>query len=75
MVWDLAKLSGEETSYGGVMGECQAGRAPPLTPADFSAQLESKSFTFAQPHPSPPKPTQCLHHPPHPTLLTRPTQI
>ncbi len=31
--------------YEALVRACKAGRAPPLTPADFAAQLEVKSFT------------------------------
>lgn len=49
-VLDLAKFSGmhsrlSDEHLGYVIRECAASRAPPLTPAAFSEQLELKQFT------------------------------
>jgi hypothetical protein len=45
---DLGKLSDEAAGprlWDTIIEQCRAGRAPPLTPADFMAELEGKSFT------------------------------
>ena len=45
LVLDLAKFSGTKTSWGDVIDECIANRAPPIAPAAFRATLEGKAFT------------------------------
>jgi hypothetical protein len=46
-VFDLSKLSGSTSDLAGVVRECTAARAPPLTPtpADFGQALSTKSFS------------------------------
>ena len=44
-VLDLGKLSDDTNKMGDIVDECTAGRAPPLTPADFRVALSAKSFT------------------------------
>ena len=44
-VLDLGKLSESTLELGEIVDECTAGRAPPLTPADFRVALSDKSFT------------------------------
>lgn len=53
LVLDLSKLNGDETHFWAktlhdsqsVLDTCKAGRAPPITPAEFSDLLQTKSFT------------------------------
>ena len=42
---DLGKLSESTLELDEIIDECTAGRAPPLTPADFRVALSKKSFT------------------------------
>ena len=44
-VLDLGKLSEHTSGLKSIIDECTAGRAPPLTPADFRVALSTKSFT------------------------------
>ena len=44
-VLDLGKLSESALELDEIIDECTAGRAPPLTPADFRVALSKKSFT------------------------------
>ena len=44
-VLDLGKLSENTSGLSAIVRECTAGRAPPLTPADFRVALSTKSFT------------------------------
>ena len=44
-VLDLGKLSESTLELVEIIDECTAGRAPPLTPADFRVALSKKSFT------------------------------
>ena len=44
-VLDLGKLSADMNKMEDIVDECTAGRAPPLTPADFRVALSAKSFT------------------------------
>ena len=44
-VLDLGKLSESTLGLDEIVKECTAGRAPPLTPADFRVALSDKSFT------------------------------
>ena len=42
---DLGKLGDDTTDWNDIQKECMAGRAAPMTPEDFAAELELKSFT------------------------------
>ena len=42
---DLGKLAEGTSGLSAIVDECTAGRAPPLTPADFRVALSTKSFT------------------------------
>lgn len=44
-VLDLGKISELTSGLTAIVDECTAGRAPPLTPADFRMALSTKSFT------------------------------
>ena len=44
-VLDLGHFSGTQTTLHGLQRECKAGRPRLLTPAEFNACLETKSFT------------------------------
>ena len=44
-VLDLGKLEESTNGLSDIVDECTAGRAPPLTPADFRVALSTKSFT------------------------------
>ena len=44
-VLDLGQFSGSKDDLAGLIQECTATRAPPLTPADFRMALSTKAFT------------------------------
>ncbi len=48
LVLDLAKFDESVEKLDDVVEGCAAQRAPPLAPADFSAQLATKRFTSAK---------------------------